>query len=1021
ADLVLTRPQGGARLFKNLGGFKFADVTEKSATTFEPPAGALVSGAAFADVDSDGHLDLFINTYSWDDRLFLNNGDGTFRAAPASTGLNHPGAAVKTIFADYDLDGDLDAFTLTNRLEPTSPVKPQYTGKPGNYQPTPEFAELVSVIRKPDGTQQFTKAGQFDRLFKNNLVETGQLSFTDVAETSGITGADHGLDAIWWDCDSDGYPDLYVANDFTDPDRFYHNNQNGTFTEVARDTLPHTPWFTMGAAAADFDNDGLQDLLATDMAATTHFRNKVAMGSMDAIAWFLDSAEPRQYMKNALYLNSGTPRFREAAELAGLASTDWTWSVKAADFDSDGHTDVFVTNGFTRDYMDSDFAAQLAREGKADDPAAWENAPDLVETNLAFKNTGTLHFENTSAEWGLDLHAVSFGAAVADLDNDGDPDLVTNNFDAPPALYRNTSHTGNVLKVATPVGTTVTVTTPDGHTQTKTLHPGNGFMSADDPGHLLFGLGTNKTVTTLTANPTTLSDIPAGHLVTLTSSTKQVAPETSTPIYTPTNHFAGILHTETPFDDFARQPLLPYRLSANGPPLAFADIDNDGDPDAYLGGSAGHPARLLTNNGSKFTTTPQTDHAASEDSGTLFFDADNDGDPDLFVTSGSNEFPPGHPNYADRLYLNDGTGKFTATNIPTINQPTGAPAAADIDNDGDLDIFVGGLSRPAAYPAPSPSRLLLNDGHANFTDATPPALAKTGRVTATLWTDIDNDDDPDLVLAIDYGPLLLATNNAGQLADPTPLTNHTGWWRSLAAVDIDADGDLDLAAGNLGLNTKYHPSTDHPQLLFFGDFENNATAHIIEAKQSGQTLLPVRGLSCSSNAMPFIKNKLPTFHDFAAASLTEIYPTKSLDSALRLEANTAASGIFFNDGSGKFTFQPFPHLAQIAPVPAIAVLDANGDNHPDLFLAENDFSAQRETGHHDGGLGTLLLTSKSGHLTPLRPDQSGISIPHQATTAHTIDLDSNGTPELVISTQNGPIFSYSSPTLPLQPHQNSNK
>ncbi len=1028
-DLYLTRPHGGGRLYRNLGGFRFEDATAAAGVDTGP---AWTTGACFNDVDGDGLLDLFVCAHDSDNHLFLNRGGGRFEDAASASGLNSIGANVKMAFADYDLDGDLDAYLVTNRLEPVSmpPDREVYEGSPGEFRVREAHRELVTIINLPDGTQKFTKAGQFDRLFRSRLADTGELRFEEVAAESGIDGADHGLDATWWDYDADGDPDLYVSNDFTDPDKFYRNRGDGTFEEIALRTLPHTPWFTMGSAAGDLDGDGLLDLVAADMSATTHFREKVSMGSMDAVAWFLDTAEPRQFMRNAVYLNTGTDRFMEVAHMAGLASSNWTWSIKVADLDGDGREDVFATNGFPFDYLDSDFAAELARSGRATDPAAWRQAPRLPEADLAFQNLGDLRFEPPADGWGLGGPSISFGAACADLDGDGDPDLVVNRFGEAPGLFRNRSEADWIaleLRSARgrnthALGATVSATTADGGRQLRYLNGGGGYLSADAPGEWLIGLGGGGGAAELEVRwpggaVQTLAGLRAGRRYTVVEPEPAgdppgEAPPSGKAMFVSSDLLAGAVHRERPYDDFAREPLLPNRLSQSGPPMAFGDLDGDGDEDYFLGGAAGQAGQVfLRAADGRVVAAPGGDalaaDAESEDTACALFDADADGDLDLYVGSGSNEWPAGSERYADRLYLNDGAGSFAKAEaaLPDTRDSTGGVAAADYDLDGDIDLFVGARAVPGAYPTAPPSRVLRNEG-GRFVEA---HALEAGMVTAAQWADFDGNGYPNLLVATEYGPVRIWGNDEGELSDGTSdagIEAITGWWNGLAVADVDGDGDLDFAATNFGLNTKYHPSEKKPQLLYYADFAGDGHPQIVEAKLRAEGLLPVRGKSCSTAAMPHLGEKFATFREFAGATLGEIYTEECLEEGLRLEANTLEAGVFLNEGSGRFRFAPLPRIAQASPSFGAVFFDADGDPHPDLFLAQNFFGPQRETGRMAGGLGQLLLGNGDGSFRAVPPRESGIVIPEDAVAVAAVDLNDDGQTDLAVSTNNGAVRAF---------------
>jgi len=1028
-DLYLTRPQRGNRLYKNCGDFRFEDVTGPAGLEDETLWG---SGATFADVDNDGDLDLYACCFDGPNRLFINNGDGTFGDAAAMFGLDFKGASVMMAFADYDLDGDLDGYLLTNRV--TKPFaerlqKIRWKIRDGRAILVEGDIELKDVILRPDGRVRAINAGQFDRLYRNN----GDGTFSDVSQKAGIYGNYVGLSATWWDYNDDGYPDLYVANDFETPDQFYRNNGDGTFTNVIKKTMPHTPWFSMGADFADLNNDGHLDFMASDMSGTTHFKQKVSMGDMEDLGWFLEYPSPRQYMRNAVYLNSGTDRFMEVAHLTGLDSTDWTWSVKLADLDGDGRVDVFVTNGMTRDWFDSDLRKPFAKDPETAFDK-WLMQPKRSEANLAFRNQGDLKFEPVSTTWGLDHVGVSFGAACGDLDRDGDLDVVVNNFDEPVSVYRNDLASGNHLLVrlqgtrsnSRGLGANLTAKTPDG-IQKRYLTLSRGFMSANGcVAH--FGLGRHNTVESLTVVwPSgvrqTLKELPAGHLHIIREPTdgKTVEVEQHTPaaLFKPASGLE-MGHRERPYNDFQRQPLLPNRLSQLGPGMAWGDVDGDGDEDLYLGAAAGQTASIHFNrgDGSFRQRAGQEKQFAEEreceDMAPLFFDADADGDLDLYVVSGGVECQPNDPVLRDRLYINDGQGNFqkaAAGTLPDLTDSGSVVTANDFDRDGDLDLFVGGRVVPGRYPLPPNSRLLINDA-GRFVDATDelaPGLRRAGLVTSAIWSDVDNDGRIDLLVTYEWGPVRLWHWEDGQLVDRTVecrLDEWLGWWNGIAARDVDGDGDMDYAVTNFGLNTKYHATRNNPTLLYYGDIEGNEQLRMIEADYEGDVVFPVRGRSCSSQAMPFLSEKFTSFKEFASASLAEIYTADRLSRCSELAVNTLESGLFLNDGKGGMTFSPLPRLAQVSPGFGVVFTEVDGDGNADLYIVQNFFSPQRETGRMDGGLSLLLLGDGTGNFIPVMPNQSGLVVPGDASGLSTTDLNADGWPDFVVSVNNGKVVAF---------------
>ena len=1056
-DIYLSRPHGGNRLYRNLGDFRFEDMTDAAGVRDDDTWGG---GVSFVDIDNDGDLDLFACAYDGPNRLFINQNNGTFVEQAKRFGLDFHGASVMMAFCDYDLDGDLDGYLLTNRLNPPPDTKFGSVMRiNGQWVIPPEAREYKDIIVTPNGEPIPINAAQFDHLFRNDgMDETGQFRFTDVNQQAGIDGNDHGLGVVWWDYNDDGLPDLYVANDFTDPDCLYHNNGDGTFTNIIATALPHTPWFSMGTDAADINNDGRVDLMASDMTGTDHYKQKVGMGEMGAQLWFLDYPTPRQYMRNAVYLNTGTRRFLEVAYLTGLAETDWTWTVRFADLDEDTRVDAFVTNGMTRDWQNSDLKRQVEALGgkqSARGRKFWQNQSAKIDRNLLFRNHGDLRFHSEGAAWGLDHNGVSFGAATGDLDGDGDLDLVVNNFEEHAGVYRNLSseHHRIVIRLKGTqsnrfgLGTKVQVETKSGG-QRRDVTLARGFMSAGEPmAH--FGLGRDEAIGRLKLHwPSGLvqsfENLPANREYTITepatspaaadaAASESTTPESAVPlgpIFQAGTVALSSVHREQPFDDFKLQPLLPNRLSQLGPGMACGDIDGDGDDDLFHSGAAGQPGTVLINQNGRFVAAPGLSSRVlaadreCEDMGPLLFDADSDGDLDLYVVSGGIECEAGSPLLQDRLYLNDGQGQFTKAPADTLpNMPTSGSmvVAADYDRDGDLDLFVGGRVRPGSYPLAPQSYLLRNDhaeiGKLRFTVVTDEkaiGLSQLGMVTGALWTDTDRDGWLDLMVTYEWGPIRLWRNHRGQLTNVTEsagLSERTGWWNGIAGRDLDNDGDIDYVVTNFGLNTKYEASATGPVELYYGDFDASGQHRLVEAEYEGQKLYPVRGRSCSSHAIPIVGQRFTSYHDFALASLSEIYTLQCLQQSHRFSANTLDSGILINDGRGRFEFHELPRIAQASPSFGVVSTDFDGDGRADIYLAQNFFGPQVETGRMDGGV-SLLLRGQ-GHLaggnpafTPVWPDRSGIVVAGDATSALCTDANGDGLPDLLVAVNNGRAQSF---------------
>lgn len=1024
-DLFFTGGAGESGLFlQNENPLQFTDVTARAGVG---GGRAWSSGAVAIDIDADGDQDLLVCNYDAAPHLFINDGAAHFTDHAAECGLTVADAFIMPTVIDYDRDGDVDIFLVAYQLDraggrPAEP--PVERGPDGKLLVKEEFARYYRLKPKPGGGISMDDSGRPDLLLRNDSDGSGLPRFVNVTEAAGLGQSGFGLSATWFDFNADGWPDLHVGNDFSDPDRLYQNRGNGTFADIAAVAFPHCAWFSMGSDVADVDGDGLDDLFCADMAFTTHYKQKVGMGQMGARQALLEMIQPLQLMRNHLFVNTGSGPFREAGQMAGIAKSDWTWAVKFADLDLDGREDLFVANGSIRSFNHSDHTgAGLARPGmtKWD---VWKDTPPRPEPNLAFRNTGDLRFEEVASDWGLDDVGVSHGVASGDLDGDGDPDLVVTSIGAPAVIYRNDSDAPLVcirLKgtAENPAGIGARVMVEAGGlVQTKTVRPANGYLTtaATD---LTFGLGGTGQVTRLQVTwpdgrEQEFTGLAAGQRYTIDarSATAPAAKNTPRPLFSPPQVLAGAEHREPPYDDFAKQPLLPHKLSQLGPASAWGDIDGDGDEDFFLGGASTHPGRLLRNDGggrfSPASSAAFEAATASEDAAAAFFDADGDGDTDLYVASGSYENAPGAPELRDRLYLNDGAGNFAvaaAGALPDVHDVGSCVRPSDVDGDGDLDLFVGSRVTPGQYPLSTASRLLVNNGGV-FTESVL-ELPELGMVTDAVWVDVDSDGRDDLLITAEWGPVKLLKNTASGLVDGTAeagLGKRTGWWTRAAAHDIDSDGDSDLLVGNFGLNTKYHASADHPALLYYGDLSGDGEPRLIEAEFEGDVLFPVRGKSCSTAAMPGLAGKFSTFHAFAGSALDEIYAPSHIESAQRFECNTLESGILINDGNGAFTFRALPRAVQLAPVQGFAIGDFDGDGVSDLAVAQNFYSPQFETGPYAGGTGVLLKGDGAGEFIPMPPRESGVLLRGDPRGLHAIDVDGNGALDLVCPLNNGPLL-----------------
>ncbi len=1046
-DLYLVSQDGRNRLFRQVAPFRFEDVTK---TAGDVDGGdAWGKAATFVDIDGDNDLDLYVCNTQSKNLLYQNQGDGTFVERAAALGLASTSASTGAAFADYDNDGDLDAFVLTNRVfGPNLPLElvadvtlPSAitASRQELFPPFPEFTTKDGAPVIPPGHEELFEiqhgrvfpTGQRDRLLRND----GPVGFVDVSAASGVGVVGNGLGCVWWDFDDDGRLDLYVSNDIHSKDRLWRNRGDGTFEDVAKAALPHTAFFGMGCDFGDLDNDGRFDLWVADMSSRSHYMGKMLMGSMGNHRWFLMNAEPPQYMRNALYRNVGGGKFTELAHMAMLASTDWTWSVRLVDLDEDGLLDAHATNGISvfednPDTIDSfKRLVQAGRKNEALDLARRMQRVD--EPNVCKKNLGGFAFADVGAEWGLDEVGVSHGAVFCDLDRDGDLDCVTNNLNQQASVFENrTVGTHRVLvslqgrgKNRHGIGARIELTAGS-VTQSRLVSPVRGYMSGNEAVEH-FGLGSNARIDTLVVRwPSGVVQNFAGldadrsYFVREPDDAARAVPcegrtALSAPWFEPQPDLP-FLHRERAFDDYAVQPLLPHRLSQLGPSLAFGDVDGDGRDEVFVGGAAGQSDALLhAREGGRFDEIagPWRDDAECEDMGAVFLDFDSDGDLDLFVGSGGVEAIERTELLRDRLYVNDGNAAFSRAPdgaLPDLRISTGPVAAGDYDGDGDLDLFVGARVKPGRFPESQPSALLRNDG-GRFVDASDEVLGPlrdVGMVAAATFCDLDGDRKPELVVAAQWDRVRAWKFESGRCVDATDVMfadAPKGQWQSLLLEDLDGDGDADLVAGNIGLNTKYHATRDHLLRIYAADFDRSGTLDVIEAKESGAgALLPVRGLSCSSDAIPAIRTAFPTYDRFARATLSEIYGTKALAAAKELVCDELQSLVFENR-AGRLFALPLPRMAQIAPLQGCVANDFDGDGVLDLVLAQNSFAPEPETGRFDGGLGLLLRGRGGMQFEAVEPSESGILLGGDQKALACADLDGDAQPDLVLTQNDGPV------------------
>lgn len=1019
-DLFFAGNQVSSRLYWNRGDMRFEDITERAGVGTDRWA----TGASMVDINDDGYLDIYVSVSGpeWStakDRtnlLFLNNGDRTFTEAAGAYGVADTGFTAHAAFLDYDRDGYLDLFLLGN---------------------SPEDFGRGEAERHPAGVPSTTQ-GSYDQLYRN----TGDGTFRNASGEAGILrDVGYGLGVVVTDINRDGWPDIYISNDDVSNDVLYVNNRDGTFTDQAAAWLKHTSLAGMGADVADFNNDGWPDILQNDMMPEALSARKRMSGFMT----HSDLMELRQrgfrdsYDVNSLQLSSGVTRdgnliFSDIARLAGVAYTDWSWSALFGDYDNDGFKDIFISNGYPKAVIDFDYQTAMHRVKTGMNRAApgaerevsrqrgleiLRELPSYEASNYVFRNAGDLTFTNQTKAWGMDHPSFSYGAAYADLNNDGRLDLVVNNIDAPAFVYvgiqpgSDTNHYLQVKLEGEPpnrrgIGSEL-ILTAGGQKQYIYHNPYRGYASTmDDRAH--FGVGHATRVDSLEViwpdgRHQLLTHLDVDRILTVKQgdATRQASPphaERRSPVFQPMDARRALRyrHQAGRLVDFSVQPLLPHMVSREGPPLAVGDANGDGLDDVFIGGAAGVPGKLFVQrkDGSFAESArgqPWEADREYDDWGARFFDANGDGRLDLYVASGGYHRSPVSRWLQDRLYLNQGGGRFVREPraLPAMPTSTASVAAGDFTGDRRLDLFVGGRLVPGNYPYPARSYLLRNDG-GRFTDITEeaaPDLARpAGMITAAVWTDFDGDGRLDLVTAGEWMSLEFFHNDGKRLRNVTAtmgLPPLRGWWFSLAPGDFNEDGRVDLVAGNLGLNYTYTTSEKSKFGVYAADLDGNRTTDIILTQEIDGTEYPFWGLAKLGREVYTIALQFPTYESFSNVPVRQILSSSQWQQAIHYQTDTFASVYLQNNGDGTFSSSVLPTLAQISPIRGIVAHDVDGDGHLDLIVAGNLYEAEPNTPRADAGNGLWLRGDGRGRFTPVPPVESGFLAPLDVTGLALID------------------------------------
>ena len=997
-DIFLTGNMVPNRLYLNKGDFRFEDISEKAGVTGNKPWS---TGVVMADINADGLLDIYVSNAgnmegnNHDNDLYINNGDLTFTERAREYNLAETGFTTHATFFDYDKDGDLDAYILNNSNIPVSSLG---------------YAEQREVRAQDwEGVPHIFR-GVGDMLLRND----GD-TFVDVSQQAGIYGSliGFGLGVMVTDFNQDLYPDIYVSNDFYERDYLYINNRDGTFSEQIKDWTGHLSLSAMGIDIGDINNDGYQDIFITDMLPEPEQRVKSVMEFEGYKIYDLkrDKDFFQQYIQNTLQLNNGNGTFSEIAYYSGVHATDWSWAGLMFDMDNDGHRDIFVTNGINHDLTDLDFVdffadeiiQKMALTGKKESiDSIIKKMPIKPQPNFAYRNKGDLTFDKANADWGFEIPTRSNGAAYGDLDNDGDLDLVINNVNMEAFVYRNNTDRQkdhNYLRMKFQgteknpfaIGATARVYFGS-EVVVQELVPSRGFQSSVDY-TMTIGLGDAQVVdsirviwpddrTQLLEKVTPNQELLFTHAE-ATETYRLPAPEKTRSLLVekPLQHARQ--HKEDRYNDFDHEGLIYGKLSQEGPALAVGDVDGDGNEDFYIGGATGHAGVLyLHQEKGRIREKPVTAFemdAGFEDTAAAFFDADGDSDLDLMIASGGNQVGKNRT-YRPRLYLNDGSGGFTRSEneLPTSYKNMSTVSPEDFDGDGDIDVFIGSRSVVGIYGVNPDHLLLENTGDGEFRNATDRMandLKDAGMITAAVWADMDGDGKKDLIAATDWGSPKIYRNNGRRLSKlNTSLDSLHGWWSTVAAADLDKDGDQDLILGNQGSNLHYRPSPGQPMKMWVNDFDNNGTLEQIVTMNENGGDYPIHMKKELTGQLVSLKKENLKASVYASRTIQQLLPQEIVTKSIVKQVTLSESVVAVNEGNGKFSIRKLPERVQLSCICGIACMDVNQDGHLDLIMAGNNYEFKPQFSRLDAGYGNVLLGDGNMNFQWQEYNQSGFFV-----------------------------------------------